>query len=59
VEWDAGSRCRYRYGVDASYDIVVCDSPRVLLDEMIAVGCLVTRGKEKNSDSTEENNYSQ
>ncbi|XP_056015848.1 uncharacterized protein LOC125675787 isoform X3 [Ostrea edulis] len=44
VEWDTGNGFQYRYGADASYDIVVCDSPRVLLDEMIAVGCLVTRG---------------
>ncbi|XP_061169363.1 uncharacterized protein LOC133178656 [Saccostrea echinata] len=44
VEWDTGGNYRYRYGADGCYDVVVCDDPRVLHDEMIAVGCLVSRG---------------
>lgn len=44
VMWDSGSGFQYRYGADEMFDIVVCDSPRVLVDQLIAVGCLVTRG---------------
>lgn len=45
VMWDSGAGYQYRYGADGMFDIVVCDSPRVLVDQLIAVGCLVTRGK--------------
>lgn len=44
VMWDSGAGFQYRYGADGMFDIVVCDSPRVLVDQLIAVGCLVTRG---------------
>lgn len=45
VMWDSGAGFQYRYGAEEMFDIVVCDSPRVLVDQLIAVGCLVTRGK--------------
>ncbi|XP_062613161.1 uncharacterized protein LOC134274933 [Saccostrea cucullata] len=44
VEWDTGGNCRHRYGADGCYEVVVCDDPRVLNDELISVGCLVSRG---------------
>ncbi|XP_056021589.1 uncharacterized protein LOC125652124 isoform X9 [Ostrea edulis] len=48
VEWDTGLKNRYRYGSTLpekdKYDITVCDEPRILQDEFIAVGCLVKRG---------------
>lgn len=44
VMWDSGAGFQYRYGAEEMFDIVVCDSPRVLVDQLIAVGCLVTRG---------------
>ncbi|XP_062613171.1 uncharacterized protein LOC134274944 [Saccostrea cucullata] len=44
VEWDTGKGYTYRYGAEGCYDVVVCDDPRVLNDELIAVGCLVSRG---------------
>ncbi|XP_061194921.1 uncharacterized protein LOC133203068 [Saccostrea echinata] len=48
IEWDNGDKNKYRYGnihfVSGVHDVVVCDLPRVLEDELIAVGCLVVRG---------------
>ena len=44
VDWDGGSRFSYPYGSNGEYSIVVCDSPRLLDDQLIAVGCLVSRG---------------
>ncbi|XP_048737058.1 uncharacterized protein LOC130046250 isoform X1 [Ostrea edulis] len=48
VEWDTGMIYGYRYGSTQiekdKFDISVCDEPRILQDEMIAVGCLVKRG---------------
>ncbi|XP_062588706.1 uncharacterized protein LOC134250368 [Saccostrea cucullata] len=47
VEWDSGVRLSYQYGFDGfveKYDIASCQEPRILENEMIAVGCCVTRG---------------
>lgn len=48
VEWDTGSVSNYRYGSSQSelnkYDVKVCIEPRILGNEIIATGCLVTRG---------------
>ncbi|XP_062603204.1 uncharacterized protein LOC134264974 isoform X1 [Saccostrea cucullata] len=47
VVWDAGLNFPYRYGSNGmfeNFDLVECDEPRILNDELIAVGCLVERG---------------
>ncbi|XP_061168820.1 uncharacterized protein LOC133178069 [Saccostrea echinata] len=48
VEWDTGFIHGYRYGTTCTeidkYDVTVCEEPRILDNEMIATGCLVTRG---------------
>ncbi|XP_061168833.1 uncharacterized protein LOC133178087 [Saccostrea echinata] len=47
VEWDSGVRLSYQYGFDSlieKYDITPCKEPRILENELIAVGCLVRRG---------------
>ena len=49
VKWDSGSRFIYRYGsspdFEDKYDLEVCDEPRTVKEEIIAVGSLVKRGK--------------
>lgn len=48
VEWDTGSRWPYRFGTTGTpsdkYDVELCCDPRVMVKELIATGCLVTRG---------------
>ncbi|XP_048737688.2 uncharacterized protein LOC125652501 isoform X2 [Ostrea edulis] len=49
VVWDAGASFPYRYGRNSSghlefFDLIECDEPRVLNNELIAEGCLVERG---------------
>lgn len=50
VEWDMDSSTihQYRYGSNRTekdkYDVKVCDEPRLLENQLIATGCLVTRG---------------
>lgn len=50
IEWDrnAGNSYHYRYGSNSrakdKFDIMVCDEPRILDNQFIALGCLVTRG---------------
>eukprot|EP00105_Crassostrea_gigas_P014652 XP_011431391.1 PREDICTED: uncharacterized protein LOC105331057 isoform X3 [Crassostrea gigas] len=48
VEWDTSAISSYRYGYSRAelnkYDVRVCHEPRILENEMIATGCLVTRG---------------
>ncbi|XP_062596391.1 uncharacterized protein LOC134257806 isoform X2 [Saccostrea cucullata] len=47
VELDSGVTLSYQYGFDGlieKYDITPCKEPRILENELIAVGCLVTRG---------------
>nr|XP_022333380.1 uncharacterized protein LOC111130524 isoform X1 [Crassostrea virginica] len=47
VEWDHGQNnaYNYRYGpVFNKYDVNCCNEPRILCNESIATGCLVTRG---------------
>ncbi|XP_061168843.1 uncharacterized protein LOC133178099 [Saccostrea echinata] len=48
VKWDGGSMDKYRYGLfneqKYEYDVIVCDVPRMLENELIATGCLVYRG---------------
>ncbi|XP_061164730.1 uncharacterized protein LOC133173723 [Saccostrea echinata] len=48
VEWDTGFKYGYRYGTNSTeidkYDVTICEEPRILENEMIATGCLVTRG---------------
>ena len=48
VQWDSGSIYNYRYGSTSDfrdkYDLEVCEEPRTLIDEPIAVGSLVKRG---------------
>ncbi|KAL3867076.1 hypothetical protein ACJMK2_044309 [Sinanodonta woodiana] len=52
VKWDQKnpSGCdeyNYRYGADGAYDILTASEPRLLqLEEDIAVGCIVKRGKD-------------
>lgn len=50
VEWDTGFKSHYRYGSTRRfsniYDIQLCNEPRILGNELIATGCLVTRGKD-------------
>nr|XP_034323558.1 uncharacterized protein LOC117688885 [Crassostrea gigas] len=50
VEWDTGLRWPYRFGTTGTpsdkYDVELCCDPRVLVNELIATGCLVTRGKD-------------
>lgn len=50
IEWDrnSGNSYHYRYGSNSrakdKFDIMVCDEPRILDNQFIALGCLVTRG---------------
>lgn len=47
VEWDTSMVFPYhfdKYGDHQKSNVVVCDVPRVLQTEKIAVGCLVKRG---------------
>ncbi|XP_062586133.1 uncharacterized protein LOC134247763 isoform X2 [Saccostrea cucullata] len=45
VEWDTGSRYPYRYGpIIDKYDVTLCNEPRILNKEPIAVGSLVKKG---------------
>ncbi|XP_062614393.1 uncharacterized protein LOC134276133 [Saccostrea cucullata] len=48
VQWDTGSSNSYRYGTTNNegnkYDVVVCEEPRILHNELIAIGCLAQRG---------------
>lgn len=50
VKWDMDSTTihHYRYGSNRTekdkYDVKVCDEPRLLENQLIATGCLVTRG---------------
>ncbi|XP_062614334.1 uncharacterized protein LOC134276068 [Saccostrea cucullata] len=47
VEWDNGLQLNYQYGFDGrieKYDIASCKEPRILKNELIAVGCIVSRG---------------
>ncbi|XP_062603142.1 uncharacterized protein LOC134264902 [Saccostrea cucullata] len=44
VEWDNGCRGVYKYGIGNTYDIVVCEEPRIPKEGFVAVGCLVKRG---------------
>lgn len=50
IEWDRnpGNSFHYRYGSNSKakdiYDIMVCDEPRILDNQLISLGCLVTRG---------------
>lgn len=52
IAWDKNKVIYpYRYGSNRNendkYDVKVCDEPRILEDELIAPGCLVTRGTYK------------
>lgn len=48
MKWDTSLTFDYRYGSSSfekdKYDVIVCDEPRLLENELIAVGCLVKRG---------------
>ncbi|KAK3603123.1 hypothetical protein CHS0354_027911 [Potamilus streckersoni] len=52
VKWDqkdpiGSDEYNYRYGADGAYDILPVNEPRLLqLEEKIAVGCIVKRGKD-------------
>ncbi|XP_062603219.1 uncharacterized protein LOC134264974 isoform X3 [Saccostrea cucullata] len=49
VVWDAGSSYTYRYGSNGlfeNFDLVECDEPRILHNDLIDVGCLVERGED-------------
>ena len=47
-DWDSGSEYNYRYGSTSDfkdkYDLEMCEEPRTLINEPIAVGSLVKRG---------------
>lgn len=51
VQWDSGVKNVYRHGETFleghKYDVIACDIPRILEDEIIGTGCLVVRGKQK------------
>lgn len=47
VEWDTGMIFPYHFDTNGDHQqshVVVCDEPRILQREKIAVGCLVERG---------------
>lgn len=48
MEWDTGFKSDYRFGTNSKlndkYDVQLCNEPRILVNELIATGCLVTRG---------------
>ncbi|XP_061194929.1 uncharacterized protein LOC133203079 [Saccostrea echinata] len=45
IEWDTGVKNYYHYDIHMSmYEVSVCSEPRILDTEIIAPGCLVTRG---------------
>ncbi|XP_048737053.2 uncharacterized protein LOC125652125 isoform X2 [Ostrea edulis] len=48
VQWDSGVKNVYRHGETFleghKYDVIACDIPRILEDEIIGTGCLVVRG---------------
>ena len=45
VEWDDGDRNLYQFDEDiCMFSIKKVDEPRILEDELIAVGCRVERG---------------
>lgn len=49
IAWDKNKAIYpYRYGSNPDendkYDVMICDEPRILKGELIAPGCLVTRG---------------
>nr|XP_022335016.1 uncharacterized protein LOC111131672 [Crassostrea virginica] len=46
VEWDTCMRFPYHFETSANSKVVVCNEPRILLREKIAVGCLVERGQD-------------
>lgn len=52
IAWDKNKAIYpYRYGSNPyendKYDVMICDEPRILEGELIAPGCLVTRGTYK------------
>ncbi|XP_063432707.1 uncharacterized protein LOC134714925 [Mytilus trossulus] len=54
VEWDFGNINRYRYGVEGCYDVVTTEDPRLLEDQIIAVGCVVRRSDGWKAGHTED-----
>ncbi|XP_052099443.1 uncharacterized protein LOC127733989 isoform X2 [Mytilus californianus] len=54
VEWDFGNINRYRYGVEGCYDVVTSEDPRLLEDQIIAVGCVVRRSDGWKDGHTED-----
>ena len=46
VEWDSGHVNIYKYNQLLGFDVLPVEEPRILKDELIAVGCLVQRGKD-------------
>ncbi|XP_062569341.1 putative HERC2-like protein 3 [Saccostrea cucullata] len=59
VEWDTGSRYPYRYGpIMDKYDVTLCNEPRILNKETIAVGSLVKKGPDWDWRDLEKSNGS-
>ncbi|XP_062581172.1 uncharacterized protein LOC134242976 [Saccostrea cucullata] len=59
VEWDTGSRYPYRYGpIIDKYDVNLCNEPRILYKETIAVGSLVKKGPDWDWRYQEKSNLS-
>ena len=55
IEWDYGTINIYRYGNDGCYDVVTSEDTRLLSeDQLIAVGCVVRRGKDWKHGNTED-----
>lgn len=44
VEWDYGALIIYKSHTHFGQDVILVNEPRVLRDEIIAVGCCVKRG---------------
>lgn len=44
VEWDYGALIIYKCHTHVGQDVILVSEPRVLRDEIIAVGCCVKRG---------------
>lgn len=44
VEWDHGELIIYKCHTLFGQDVILVDEPRILRDEIIAVGCCVQRG---------------
>ena len=58
VEWDSGNRNSYGYEEDKKiFEVKIVNEPRLLLDDIIAVGCKVKRGNNRNNCCLNNKNF--